>query len=239
MPDTTFDETPRLPEGERMSPAELKVVREFLGFSVPALAAHLHVSDRTVRFWEDGRYEIPAGVAKEIARLEQESGAFAADLAEQWAGEASPTLATYRSDADYREADPRGTLPASWHRAAVARARDRLPGAAVVYAEPVTVPVIPALSIMLFCQLLDVLQGTVIDAPALQDPRGFLIGEITDTLDDADERIAYPDLMQAALSWTPKQCAGVLGAALRYRGAAESGGDHADGLRAAGYAGAA
>lgn len=218
-----------------MTNAELRVAREHLGLTGDALAAQLGVSGRTVRHWEDGKYPVPGGVADEISLLEQRTAAFVADLVKQAAGQSDRTLATYRSDADYRETDPRGTLPASWHRAAVAHARQQLPGAAVVYIEPVTVPVIPAFSITLFSQLLDVLQGVFIDEPARQDARGFLLAEIADLLDDDTGRTVYPDLLEAVRSWTPRQAAGALDAAVRYREAVKAGGDHGAGLRAAGY----
>jgi hypothetical protein len=44
-----------------MTPAEFRVVREFLGLSIEWLAEHLEVNPRTVRHWEDGGYPIPDG----------------------------------------------------------------------------------------------------------------------------------------------------------------------------------
>lgn len=218
-----------------MNPALFKVRRERLGLSTVQLAVLLRVSDRTVRYWEDEKYAIPPGVAGELDRFEKDAAVLADALVRTWAGQRDPVLAVYRSDEDYREADPRGSMPASWHRAAVARALDRLPGATVTYAEPVAAPVVPALSIFLFCQLLDALNGAVIDDAAQEDPRSFLLGEIEDTLDDEDRKPAYPDLLDTARAWTPSQCGGLLAAVLKYRTALRAGGDHAAGLRAAGY----
>lgn len=234
---TEYEDPSALPEGERMTPAELRVAREFLGLSTVQLAALLRVTDRTVRHWEEDKYPIPPGVAGELDRLERRAADLAARLAREMGAQPSPTLATYRTDADYREADPAGRLPASWHRAAAARARALLPGARVVYAEPVTVPLVPAFPVALFRQLLDVLHGTVIDAAAAQDPRAFLLGEIEDVLDDVTQQPAYPELLEAAQTWTVRQASGLLAAVLRYWEAARNGGDHAVGLRAAGYDG--
>jgi len=59
-----------------MTPAEFRVIREFLGLSGDWLAAHLGVSPRTVRHWEAGRYKIPDGVRLEIEDLEQRTAEF-------------------------------------------------------------------------------------------------------------------------------------------------------------------
>jgi len=226
---------PTAREPDRMNAAELRVIREHLGLTGDALAAHLRVSGRTVRHWEEGKYPVPGGVATEIAKLETHTADFVRQLADSLADRPAPLIETYRTDADYREHDPQGALPASWHRAAVARVRDLLPDACVVYAEPTAPAVIPAFPIALFCQLLDVLQGILVDEVALEDPRGFLLGEIADLTDDVTGTTVYPDLLDAARAWTPRQAAGVLDAAVRYRSATRAGGEHGDGLRAAGY----
>src|SRR5690606_819281 len=57
-----YTDPPGMPDDERMTPAEFRVVREFLGLTPEWLAAHLGVSGRTVRHWEQGKYAIPDGV---------------------------------------------------------------------------------------------------------------------------------------------------------------------------------
>src|SRR5690606_40083818 len=49
-----YTDPPGMPDDERMTPAEFRVVREFLGLTPEWLAAHLGVSGRTVRHWEQG-----------------------------------------------------------------------------------------------------------------------------------------------------------------------------------------
>ena len=133
MPDTAYSDPPGMPEDERMSPAELRVVREFLGFSVPALAARIRVSERTVRFWEEGRYAIPDGVRLEIEALERMTGAFIGRAVEALNAVRDPAVITYATDAEYRTAHPEVDLPASWHRAVVARIALEVPGLAIAY----------------------------------------------------------------------------------------------------------
>lgn len=137
MPDTAYSDPPGMPQDERMSPAELKVVREFLGFSVPALAARMRVSERTVRFWEEGRYAIPDGVRLEIEALERMTGAFIGRAVEALNTVRDPAVVTYASDAEYRAAHSEVDLPASWHRAVVARVALEVPGLVIAYARDV------------------------------------------------------------------------------------------------------
>lgn len=66
-------------------------------------------------------------------------------------------------------------------------------------------------------QFLDVMNGALIDAPAWEDPRAFLLGEIEDCLDDATDKPAYPELLAAAQAWTPAQAAALVDALVRLR----------------------
>lgn len=130
------EDPPGMPEDERMTDAEFRVVREFLGLTGDWLADHLGVSGRTVRHWEQGKYPIPDGVRLEIERLESLTGEFVGACVEKFADmPPASVVVTYRSDAEYRAAHPDGAFPASWHRAAVARVAQEVPALSITYPE--------------------------------------------------------------------------------------------------------
>ena len=136
MPEYT--DPPGMPEDERMTAAEFKVVREFLGLTGDWLAAHLEVSPRTVRHWEQGKYAIPDGVRLQIESLEARTGAFVGGLVAELMDLPEPGVITYRDDAEYQGAKPDAEFPASWHRAVIARVAQEVPGLSIAY--PDTVP---------------------------------------------------------------------------------------------------
>ncbi|KUJ65460.1 hypothetical protein ACZ90_48050 [Streptomyces albus subsp. albus] len=125
-----------MPEDERMTPAELKVVREFLGLTGDWLASHLGVSPRTVRHWEQGKYPIPDGVRLEVEDLERRTGEFVSGIIEQLMDLPDPGVLTYRDDAEYHAAHPEIPFPASWNRAVVARVAQEVPGLRIAYPDP-------------------------------------------------------------------------------------------------------
>ncbi|GAX57263.1 helix-turn-helix domain-containing protein [Streptomyces olivochromogenes] len=126
-----------MPEDERMTDAEFKVVREFLGLTGDWLAAHLGVSSRTVRHWEQGKYPIPDGVRLAIEDLERRTGEFIGGAVDKLMDIPDPGLITYRSDAEYHAAHPEADFPASWHRAVVARIAQEVPALSIAYADNV------------------------------------------------------------------------------------------------------
>jgi len=134
MPENTYTDPPGMPEDERMTPAELRVVREFLGLTPEWLAGHLQVSARTVRHWEAGKYAIPDGVRLEVEDLERRTGEFVAGVVEKLMDLPDPGLLTYRDDAEYHAAHPEVPFPASWHRAVVARVAQEVPALAIAFA---------------------------------------------------------------------------------------------------------
>lgn len=139
MPDYT--DPPDMPDDERMTDAELKVVREFLGLTPEWLAAHLDVSPRTVRHWEAGKYAIPDGVRLAVEDLEQRTGEFIGGVVRQLMDLPDPGVVTYRTDEEYHAAHPDIPFPASWHRAVIARIAQEVPGLAIAYADSVREPV--------------------------------------------------------------------------------------------------
>jgi len=137
MPDSakTYSDPPGMPEDERMTDAEFKVIREHLGLSAPWLAAHLGVSERTVRHWEQGRYPIPDGVRLELEDLEKHTGAFLDGVIPKILDMPEPGILTYRTDDEYHAAQPEIDFPASWHRAVCARIAQEVPALSIAYAE--------------------------------------------------------------------------------------------------------
>jgi hypothetical protein len=134
---TDYIDPPGMPDDERMTDAEFRVVREFLGLTGDWLAEHLDVSGRTVRNWEHGKYPVPDGVRLEVERLERQTGEFVGAVVAQLLDVPDPTVVTYRSDAAYHAAHPEIPFPASWHRAVLARVALEVPALAIVYSDAV------------------------------------------------------------------------------------------------------
>lgn len=134
MAEKTYTDPLGMPEDERMTPAEFKVVREFLGLTGDWLAHHLGVSSRTVRHWEQGKYPIPDGVRLEMEDLERRTGEFVSGIVDKLMDLPDPGAITYRDDAEYRAAHPNEDWPASWHRAVVARVAQEVPALSIVFA---------------------------------------------------------------------------------------------------------
>ncbi|MFE4915863.1 helix-turn-helix domain-containing protein [Streptomyces sp. NPDC056652] len=130
---TDHIDPPGVPEGERMTDAKFKVVREFLGLTGDWLAEYLGVSPRTVRHWEQGKYPIPDGVRVLMESLEVRTGGFVGGVVAKLVDVPDPVVVAYRSDEEYRAAHPEISFPASWHRAALARVALEVPGLSIVY----------------------------------------------------------------------------------------------------------
>lgn len=126
-----------MPAAERMTDAEFRVVREYLGLPQDWLAAHLQVTERTVRRWEAGTSLIPDGVRLELEDIEARTGEFISRVIDSIMDVPDPVIVTYRSDDDYRAAHPDQPWPASWHRAVVARVAQEVPALGIEYADSV------------------------------------------------------------------------------------------------------
>ncbi len=134
--ETPYNDPPGMPDDERMTDAEFRVVREFLGLSTDWLADYLNVNPRTVRHWEDGTHPIPDGVRLEMEELEASTAAFVSSVIDKLMDVPEPTVVTYRTDQDYRRALPDVPFPASWHRAVIGRVAQDVPGLPIVYWTP-------------------------------------------------------------------------------------------------------
>lgn len=124
---------------DRMSAAEFRVLREFLGLTTRWMAEHLDVAERTVHRWEDGTSPIPLGVQVEVREL----AAFTGRIVDGWvAAHSRPrvnrAMQTYRTDTDYHATHQPGggSWSASWHRAMTARVAERVPGLDIEYWAP-------------------------------------------------------------------------------------------------------
>lgn len=123
-----------IPDDERMTDAEFRTIREFLGLTGDWLAARLGVAPRTVRHWEQGKYPIPDGVRLAIEDLENRTGQFIGGCVNALMDLPEPGVIVYRSDVEYHAAHPEISFPASWHRAAVARIALEVPALRIAYA---------------------------------------------------------------------------------------------------------
>lgn len=135
MPEPVYTDPPDMPEDERMTPAELKVMREYLGLTGDWLAKWLKVSPRTIRHWEEGKYPIPDGVRLEVEHLENMTAENVTKMIETLMDLPDPQLITYRTDADLNAAQPDNRWPASWHRAVCARVAYEVPALSIVFAD--------------------------------------------------------------------------------------------------------
>lgn len=133
MEEIGYTDPPDMPEDERMTDAEFKVVREHLGLTGDWLAEHLKVSPRTVRHWEAGKYPIPDGVRLALEDLDARTSEFVSAAIDKLMDIPEPAVLTYRNDAEYHEAHPEIPFPASWHRAVVARVAQEVPGLPIAY----------------------------------------------------------------------------------------------------------
>ncbi|GGN39371.1 transcriptional regulator with XRE-family HTH domain [Actinoplanes campanulatus] len=131
-----YTDPPGMPEDERMTDAEFRVVREHLGLTGDWLAGHLGVSARTVRHWEQGKYPIPDGVRLAMEDIERRTGEFIGGCVEKLVGIPDPGVLVYRNDHEYHAAHPEVEFPASWHRAVVARIALEVPGLRIAYPAP-------------------------------------------------------------------------------------------------------
>lgn len=131
-----------------MSPAELKTLREAVGLSVPDLAALASVQERSVRYWESGRSQVPEDVAAMVLGIDAQLDALAAqtlafvrDVVKTQGLPEDITLLRYRENADLWHFRPDfKPLPTTTHGALLARCRAALADlhvkTRIVYMEP-------------------------------------------------------------------------------------------------------
>ncbi|MFJ2217730.1 helix-turn-helix domain-containing protein [Streptomyces sp. NPDC101062] len=138
MTNRQHSDPPGMPEDERMTPAELRVVREYLGLTPEWLTTHLNITGRQVRNWEQGKTPIPDAHRLEIQNLERYTGNFVSAVSDHLMDLPDPGVITYRNDAEYHAAHPEVRFPASWHRAVIARVAQEVHGLTIAYADEVS-----------------------------------------------------------------------------------------------------
>lgn len=114
-----------------MSPAELVIARESMGFTPQSLADWLDVPAELVRGWEDGAEPIPAEIRDDIRDMQRQADVFEESAVGRLMDLPDPVVVVYRTDEEYRANADDGELPASFHRAIMARVARRLPGLAL------------------------------------------------------------------------------------------------------------
>jgi transcriptional regulator with XRE-family HTH domain len=126
-------------EDEIMTPAELRVIREWLGLTGEALGQLVGVQDRTIRRWESGQDRIPDGARLDIEHLESLATEAVEALTSQLRDAAEISTLTYRTNEDFWAHRPAlAQYPASWHRAIIARVAHEVPGLEIGYAQSST-----------------------------------------------------------------------------------------------------
>lgn len=133
MPDAASSGPRGKPGDERMTDAEFRVAREYLGLTGEWLAQHLGVSSRTVRHWEQGRFAVPDGVRLEMDRLKRDTAQYVAEVSTKLMDMPEPAVFVYRTDAEFHADVPDSDWPASWQRAAVARIAHEVHGLRIDY----------------------------------------------------------------------------------------------------------
>lgn len=128
----------------RMNGATLKTVREALGLSASWFADFCAVQERTVRHWESGRNTVPIKVGEAILTLERASQELSDSIVSQVRAitathgkpDGSVPIVRYADDQDLARCQPNMKgLPATFHAAAIARARWELAGEVEIMAQ--------------------------------------------------------------------------------------------------------
>lgn len=123
-----------------MGGAEFRCLREYLGLNPEWLAEHFGVQERTIHRWSSYDAAVPADIADRMRIMASQTEDFVSALART-----TDHIQTYRNDDHILAAAPSlpeahrdlaAVFPASWHRAAAARAQQIRPAATISYAPP-------------------------------------------------------------------------------------------------------
>ncbi|MBF6063000.1 helix-turn-helix transcriptional regulator [Nocardia terpenica] len=100
-------------------------------------AEYIGVSSSVVDQWERGKQAIPAHRIEQLAEISaQVLDLIDTTIAAIDAGERGLVLVTYRTNHDYRVAEPGSVFPAAWHEAWTARVVAERPEVELRWAEP-------------------------------------------------------------------------------------------------------
>lgn len=109
--------------GRRMTGAQLRVQREFLGFSRAQLSEVLGITAGVIADWEDGRDPTPYHLPERIAAIVTFTENYLKELVAEHVGPG--VVITYRTDAGYAKHHPNPVYTASWHRRVCGRLLER------------------------------------------------------------------------------------------------------------------
>ncbi|MCG2805761.1 DUF1870 family protein [Propionicimonas sp.] len=117
----------------RMSAAEFRCLREWLGLTTSWVAEHVGVAERSVHRWEAGAMRVPEAVGAKMLQVSEVTYDALNTAVDHLMDLSEPSIWTYRTDDDYRTHHPELDWPASWHRALCARIADEVPGLRIDY----------------------------------------------------------------------------------------------------------
>ena len=83
-----------------MTPAELKTLRESLGLTTAWVAEQSDVTERTVKYWEAGRSNIPDSVSSMLTEIDLKLDQTAVEVAGHASRDATVVLSRYRNNED-------------------------------------------------------------------------------------------------------------------------------------------
>lgn len=124
----TANQDAQVPDDERMTAAEFRTVREYLGLTAEWVADQLGVALRTVRRWEHGHSPIPDGVRQQMEAWEADTARAVGIYVEQLLDLPEPGVIAARDDTEVP-----GGWPARWQRHVLARVAGEVPGLIITY----------------------------------------------------------------------------------------------------------
>ena len=117
-----------------MNAARLRMVRQWLGVDVEALAELLKINVRNLRKYELGTSSMHPDVRERLQNLVERADAEVEAMLAALDGQVGPQVFIYRDNPQLWAARPDlRPLPVGWHRAVVARVVDELAGVVVDY----------------------------------------------------------------------------------------------------------
>ena len=121
-------------DADVMTPAELRLITEYLGLDRRSTARVLGVQERTLARWLNGDYSIPDGVRVEIENIEAATARAVGEVVDALHDARDAVLVAYATDEDMWAARPEFyPYPARWWRMVLARAAHEVPGVTITY----------------------------------------------------------------------------------------------------------
>ncbi|EFQ0234009.1 helix-turn-helix domain-containing protein [Schaalia turicensis] len=107
----------------RMSNADFRAMREYLGLPAQWLAERLEVNTRTVQKWDSGEARIPEGISLQMESLESFTGGVVARFVDELHDDAEVYFEIPRTHEDLEEVEEYADMPLDWWRMVGARVR--------------------------------------------------------------------------------------------------------------------